>query len=132
MGLQAVATILAKNEIEIEEGMTTIATDGKINIVTTIEEIHGTILIASQNGKIGITIRIVSMIRIMIGNDVKIEMAGREAPMGVIRGVDGLVQQGVGVQGKIDRDVYTLERTAFVNSVNIKLPNRSEERRVGK
>ena len=102
MGLRAVdevATTLAKNEIaiaiETEEGTTTIAADGEINIVTTIEEIHGTILIASQNGKNEITILIVNMIRTMIGNDGEVGMAGREVPTGVIRGVDGPVQRGV-------------------------------------
>jgi hypothetical protein len=84
MRLRAVdeaATTLAKNEIDMEEGMTTIATDGEIE-VTTIKEIHGTVLI-------------VNIIQTMIRNDGEIRMAGREVPMGVIRGVDGLVQQGV-------------------------------------
>ena len=43
--------IKTETETEIEEGMTSIATDEEISIVTRIEEIDGTILIASQNGK---------------------------------------------------------------------------------
>src|SRR5271170_1175634 len=124
-----VATTLAKNEIEIateteteiEEGMTSIATDGEISIVTRIEEIDGTILIASQNGKNEITILIVNMSRTMIGNDGEIGMVGRGVRMGVIRGVDGLLRQEVVVRGKIDdKGVYILAGMGFANAVNIK------------
>ena len=126
-----VATTLAKNEIEIEiateteteieEGMTSIATDGEISIVTRIEEIDGTILIASQNGKNEISILIVNMIRTMIRNDGEIGMVGRGVRMGVIRGVDGLLRREAGVRGKIDdKGVYILEGMGFANAVNIK------------
>jgi hypothetical protein len=116
-----VATTLAKTEIEIEEGMTSIATDGEINIVTRIEEIDGTILIASQNGKNEITILIVNMILTTIGNDGEIGMVGRGVRMGVIKGVDGLLRREAGVRGKIDdKRVYILEGMGFANAVNIK------------
>jgi len=113
--------IKTETETEIEEGMTSIATDEEISIVTRIEEIDGTILIASQNGKNEITILIVNMIRTMIGNDGEIGMLGRGVRMGVIRGVDGLLRREVGVRGKIDdKGVYILEGMGFAHAVNIK------------
>jgi hypothetical protein len=119
-----VATTLAKTEIEIEEGMTSIATDGEINIVTRIEEIDGTILIASQNGKNEITILIVNMILTTIGNDGEIGMVGRGVRMGVIKGVDGLLRREAGVRGKIDdKRVYILEGMGFANAVAVNIKN---------
>lgn len=100
-GIEIVIARETETETEIGDGMT-IATDGGTSIVTTTDVIDGTILIASRNEKIGITILIGNMTLTMIGNDGK-NGRGREVRTEVIEGVDGLVRRGVGVRGKIDR-----------------------------